>query len=163
MATQSSTLALKIPWIEETGRLQSMGLQRVGHDWATSLSLLVIYTRIFINEIHVRGCNHLKVCLGLEDPLPQWLPHMVAASWRLGPLHGNLSTGYLHVPTILKKPNINIMQLSEKLISHQNMDSDFPWFCKFDLFASGSKQGCMYHLDNTFLKSLLFLTMLYSL
>ena len=32
MATHSSTLAWKIPWTEETGRLQSMGSQRVGHD-----------------------------------------------------------------------------------------------------------------------------------
>ena len=32
MATHSSTLAWKIPWKEEPGRLQSMGLQRVGHD-----------------------------------------------------------------------------------------------------------------------------------
>ena len=39
MATHSSTLAWKIPWAEEPGRLQSMGSQRVGHDWATSLSL----------------------------------------------------------------------------------------------------------------------------
>ena len=32
MATHSSTLAWKIPWKEDPGRLQSMGLQRVGHD-----------------------------------------------------------------------------------------------------------------------------------
>jgi len=32
MATQSSILAWKIPWKEEAGRLQSMGLQKVGHD-----------------------------------------------------------------------------------------------------------------------------------
>ena len=32
MAIQSSTLAWKIPWTEEPDRLQSMGLQRVGHD-----------------------------------------------------------------------------------------------------------------------------------
>ena len=38
MAPHSSTLAWKIPWTEEPGRLQSMGLRRVGHDWATSLS-----------------------------------------------------------------------------------------------------------------------------
>ena len=38
MAPHSSTLAWKIPWTEEPGRLQSMGSQRVGHDWATSLS-----------------------------------------------------------------------------------------------------------------------------
>ena len=39
MAPYSSTLAWKIPWMEEAGRLQSMGSWRVGHDWATSLSL----------------------------------------------------------------------------------------------------------------------------
>ena len=39
MATHSSTLAWKIPWVEEPGRLQSMGSLRVGHDWVTSLSL----------------------------------------------------------------------------------------------------------------------------
>ena len=39
MATHSSTLAWKIPWTEEPGRLQSMGSLRVRHDWATSLSL----------------------------------------------------------------------------------------------------------------------------
>ena len=39
MAPYSSTLAWKIPWTEEPGRLQSMGSLRVGHDWATSLSL----------------------------------------------------------------------------------------------------------------------------
>ena len=32
IATHSSTLAWKIPWMEEPGRLQSMGSQRVGHD-----------------------------------------------------------------------------------------------------------------------------------
>ena len=32
MATHSSTLGWKIPWMEEPGRLQSMGSQRVGHD-----------------------------------------------------------------------------------------------------------------------------------
>ena len=39
MAPHSSTLAWKIPWLEEPGGLQSMGSLRVGHDWATSLSL----------------------------------------------------------------------------------------------------------------------------
>ena len=39
MALHSSTLAWKIPWMEELGRLQSMGLLRVRHDWETSLSL----------------------------------------------------------------------------------------------------------------------------
>ena len=36
MATQSSTIAWRIPWTEEPGGLQSMGSQRVGHDWVTN-------------------------------------------------------------------------------------------------------------------------------
>ena len=39
MAPHSSPLAWKIPWTEEPGGLQSLGSLRVGHDWATSLSL----------------------------------------------------------------------------------------------------------------------------
>ena len=39
MAPHSSTLAWKISWMEEPGRLQSMGSLRVIHDWATSLAL----------------------------------------------------------------------------------------------------------------------------
>ena len=39
MAPHSSTLAWKIPWTEEPGRLQSMGSLRVRHYWVTSLSL----------------------------------------------------------------------------------------------------------------------------
>ena len=34
MATHSSILAWEIPWTEESGELQSMGSQRIGHDWA---------------------------------------------------------------------------------------------------------------------------------
>ena len=39
MATQSCTLAWEISWTEESGGLQSMGSQRVGHDWATNTYL----------------------------------------------------------------------------------------------------------------------------
>ena len=38
MAIHSSTIAWKIPWTEKPGRLQSMGSQRVRHDWATELN-----------------------------------------------------------------------------------------------------------------------------
>ena len=38
MATHSSILAWEIPWTEELGRLQSMGSQRVRHDWETELN-----------------------------------------------------------------------------------------------------------------------------
>ena len=42
MAAHSSTLAWKIPWTEQPGRLQSMGSQRVRHNWVTSLSLFFL-------------------------------------------------------------------------------------------------------------------------
>ena len=45
MAIHSRTIAWKIPWTEEPGRLQSMGSQKIGHDWVTSLSLSLSETR----------------------------------------------------------------------------------------------------------------------
>ena len=59
MAPHSSTLAWKIPWAEEPGRLQSMGSLWVGHDWATSLSLFTF--------MHWRNGNPLQ-CSCLENP-----------------------------------------------------------------------------------------------
>ena len=61
MATHSSILAWRISWTEEPGGLQSTGLQRVGHDWATSLSLSLrttmagSYSRFMFN--FVRSCQ----------------------------------------------------------------------------------------------------------
>ena len=47
--THSSIHAWKIPWTEEPAGLQSMGSQRVGHDWATSLSLcLILVVRVMV-------------------------------------------------------------------------------------------------------------------
>ena len=42
MANHSSILAWKIPWTEKPGRLQTMGSQRVRHDWVTSLSFTLV-------------------------------------------------------------------------------------------------------------------------
>ena len=43
--------AWKIPWIEEPGRLQSMGLLRVGHDWVTSLSIFTFHFHALEKEM----------------------------------------------------------------------------------------------------------------
>ena len=56
----SSTLAWKIPWTEKPGGLQSMGSQRVIHDWATSLSLFTF--------MHWRGNGNPLQCSCLESP-----------------------------------------------------------------------------------------------
>ena len=62
MAPHSSTLAWKIPWTEEPGRLQSMGSLRVRHDWATSLSL-------FTSHFHGNPWNGNPLqCSCLEHP-----------------------------------------------------------------------------------------------
>ena len=60
MAPHSSTLAWKIPWTEEPGRLQSMGSWRVRHDWATSLSLFTF--------MHWRGNGNPLQSSCLENP-----------------------------------------------------------------------------------------------
>ena len=76
MATHSSTLAWKIPWTEEPGRLLSMGFQRVRHSWATECMCLPLsfceiqvmvadscYTKLRV----VFPCFHLGVlCLFLH-------------------------------------------------------------------------------------------------
>ena len=55
METHSSVLTWKIPWVEEAGRLQSVGLQRVRHAWATDkcgcwvIISLFLYSTFYIN------------------------------------------------------------------------------------------------------------------
>ena len=56
MAPHSSTLAWKIPWMEEPGRLQSMGSQRVGHDWETSMSM-----SMYVDYSHSLLTGHLTL------------------------------------------------------------------------------------------------------
>ena len=60
MAPHSSTLAWKISWTEEPSGLQFMGLLRVGHNWATSLSLFTF----IIGE----GNGNPLWCSCLENP-----------------------------------------------------------------------------------------------
>ena len=53
MASHSSILAWRIPWTEEPGGLQSMRLQRVGHDWAPN----TFYVGVVQSLSHVQLCN----------------------------------------------------------------------------------------------------------
>ena len=55
--THSSTLAWKIPWTEEPGRLQSMGPQRVRHAMYIYISVLSLSQRIYTHT-HARTCMH---------------------------------------------------------------------------------------------------------
>ena len=90
MATHSSTLAWKIPWTEEPGRLQTMGSWRVGHDWATDLiwSDLSNFTFTFhFHSLEKEMATHSSVLAWriprTEEPggLPSMGSHRVAHNW----------------------------------------------------------------------------------
>ena len=80
MAPHSSTLAWKIPWTEEPGRLQSMGSQRVGHDWETSLSL---FTFMLWKEMATHSSILAWRIPGTGEPggLPSMELHRVGHDW----------------------------------------------------------------------------------
>ena len=63
MAPHSSTLAWKIPWMEESARLQSMGSQRVRHEWATKLSSLSLYPQHEGEVFSTTRSETLRICL----------------------------------------------------------------------------------------------------
>ena len=83
--TYSSTLAWKIPWTEEPGRLQSMASVRVGHNWATSLS---IFTFTFhFHALEKEMATHSSILAwripGTGEPggLPSMGLHRVGHDW----------------------------------------------------------------------------------
>ena len=98
MASHSSTLAWKIPWMPS--RLQSMGSLRVWHDWATSFH----FSLSCIGE----GNGNPLQCSCLENPMDRgiwWATvHGVAKSWtwlkRLGIGHCRMSTGWVFLPNL---------------------------------------------------------------
>ena len=65
MAIHSSTIAWKIPWTEEPGRLQSIGLQRVGHDFTFTFTFVLVITYNGKEPIMEKEpellCNNLEV------------------------------------------------------------------------------------------------------
>ena len=94
MAIHSSTIAWKIPRTEEPGRLQSMGSQRVGHDWVTSLSLSILYrqyTPYFRppGRFPAPSVLRLKAPMLLSDLAPCLLP--LSYLMALSPLFPELS------------------------------------------------------------------------
>ena len=70
MATHSSILAWRIPWTEKPGGLQSMGSQRIRHDWATNTHAHThtnsIYVSIPISQFHMYVLMY-DICFSLSD------------------------------------------------------------------------------------------------
>ena len=75
LAPHSSTLAWKIPWTEEPGGLQFMGSLRVGHDWATSLSLSIC----LYNYAIIYNC----ICICICETNSKYFNHFSKFPWAL--------------------------------------------------------------------------------
>ena len=98
MAPHSSTLAWKIPWTEEPGRLQSMASLRVRHDWAISLSLFTFMhwrrkwqpTPVFLPEESQGRRSLVGCCLwgGAESDTTEQF-HFHSSLSCIGEGHGN--------------------------------------------------------------------------
>ena len=94
MATHSSILAWRIPWTEEPGGLQSMGWERVRHDWATNTdrwslplaSCVTSGTCLHLSELWVMIVPILKAGVRLEtmnERVWQGAWHILSAQCRL--------------------------------------------------------------------------------
>ena len=83
MAPHSSTLAWQIPWMEEPGRLQSMGSLGVWHDWATSLSLFTFHFHALEKEMATHSSVLAWRIPGTVEPgaLPSVGSHRVGHDW----------------------------------------------------------------------------------
>ena len=94
MAPHSSTLAWKIPWTEEPGRLQSMGSHRVGHDWSD------LAKKMFVTAFLPRS-KHLLI---------SWLPSTSTVIWEPKKIKSVTSSTFS--PSICMNPSVNSIQFS---------------------------------------------------
>ena len=104
MATHFSVIAWRIPWTEESGRLQSMVLQRVGHDWVTNTLWEAYWFFSVVGNISLEASKSflslplslpdslsLTLSLSFSDPLPFslalsvlfWILHTMSEVGRL--------------------------------------------------------------------------------
>ena len=112
MATHSSTLAWKIPWMEEPGRLHSMGSQRVGHDWVSSLSFFPFPTISFetgvftipIYRLANWGPETQVTCLSAHSLISTWFETWTQAIWLQ-----RLSWPCYYDPNLPKKQTLGLL------------------------------------------------------
>ena len=95
MATHSSTLAWKIPWTEELGRLQSMGLRWVRHDWATLLftHLLLKIRSVVSEQIVISSRNGILCALHLVGAQLMFVQYVVCVYSLNGQFHLRIELG----------------------------------------------------------------------
>ena len=100
MAIHSSTLAWKIPWTEKPDRRQSMGLQRVRHDWAISLSLSlsnISYLRGKTLLKWMERCHCLLIWLRESLPLICYFSATLDSNYEISKLYKQLKQMHAHI------------------------------------------------------------------
>ena len=109
MATHSSILAWRIPWTEEPGGLQSMGSQRIGHDWVTNT-----HTHTHCEPSHSIECHLLLQGIFPTQELNPGLLHLLCwqadslllSHWGSQCLHKNLKIHCYN--TCIIKPTLKL-------------------------------------------------------
>ena len=86
MTTCSSILAWEIPWTEEPGRLQSMGLQRVRRNLATKPSPPCVYNLCIYLRIYIYILLKIEKRLHVHNPITK-NTYLVCNSFRYFPVH----------------------------------------------------------------------------
>ena len=95
MATHSSILAWRIPWTKESGGLQSMGSQRVGHDWATNT-----HTHTHTQEMVIayKESPHDEL---LFEAVKTWVVFTICSlTWLFLPPHFHLTHRHTHMHSL---------------------------------------------------------------
>ena len=99
------------PWIEEPGGLQSMGSQRVRHDWVTKHSILILYSSSIIQSYNSVVLNNISLISQTEPPLPPMSDDIELFL----PYNSNLKSWLL---TFFSKSHKTILKLPLDLLTH---------------------------------------------
>ena len=105
-AIHSSILAWRIPWTKEPGRVQFMGSQRVGHDWAT-FTYIYIYAYIFVQHAISLVCSGITLipASSLSHRVARWWERL-AWEWSLSRADvpaGRVSSDLMTLPAVITK------------------------------------------------------------
>ena len=128
MTTHSSTLAWKIPWTEEPGRLQSIGSQSVGHDWATSLSLWLKSNWLQILATSAKYL-HINICVVFNQM--SGLTVLTQRTTRGGDHHSCFTWGNLRLSATVFMEDTQCVWLSQNINPGCPMPQTSPNLCFF--------------------------------
>ena len=163
MATHSSTLAWRIPWMEEPGRLQSMGFQRVRHDWATSLTeaedikkTWQEYTEeLYKKDLHDPD-NHNGVITHLASDILE-----CEVKWALGSITLNKANGSNQIPAelfqILKDDAVKVVpsicqQFGKLTCGHWTGKGQFSFKSQRKAMPKNAQTTAQLHSSHTLVK-----------